>query len=109
MRERDQIKLVRKNANLTQEALARKIGVTKACISNIESGYATPSASILKKIEEALNVKFDIPLYKKLAIFAIGEPSDAEVLKFCARTISAHTVSSRTTSSHTIATQGVNS
>lgn len=87
---REQIRNARRDAGLTQEQLARKIGVTKAAISNIESGYATPSPSMICKIEKLLGVKFSIPIYKRMAVFATREPGDEEAIEFCKKTIASH-------------------
>lgn len=89
MREREQIKNARLSAGLTQKDLANSIGVTKSCISNIECGYATPSPQIICKIEDFLNVKFNVPIHKKMMAFASKEPSDSEAIEFC-KTIASH-------------------
>ncbi|WP_041900597.1 helix-turn-helix domain-containing protein [Clostridium beijerinckii] len=52
----DNIKEYRKKANLTQEELARKIGVSKSFMSKIEINNKAPSFEVLLKIAKALNV-----------------------------------------------------
>lgn len=52
----DNIKEYRKKANLTQEELASKIGVSKSFMSKIEINNKTPSFEVLLKIAKVLNV-----------------------------------------------------
>ncbi len=46
--------------NMSQEALAHKVGTKQSAISRIESGNANPSVGFLKKIAQALDVRLDI-------------------------------------------------
>jgi putative transcriptional regulator len=48
---------LRKSKNITQEELARKIGVTRNCISRIENGASNGSINVLYNIAKALGVK----------------------------------------------------
>lgn len=50
------VKESRKQANLTQQALAEKLGVTREHISAIENGRKEPSLTLLKKIANKLDV-----------------------------------------------------
>lgn len=50
------IETLRKRAELTQEELAGKVGVSRPAISLIESGRATPHKATLTKLCKALNV-----------------------------------------------------
>ncbi|SFR12355.1 helix-turn-helix domain-containing protein [Desulfoscipio geothermicus] len=52
------IKSIRKKKGVTQEWLARQVGVTNIYLSKIENGHANPSISLLKKIAGVLGVKF---------------------------------------------------
>ena len=52
----DQIRRVRKAAHVTQEELAKRIGVNRALISKYETGIIEPSVSQLHKIASALGV-----------------------------------------------------
>ena len=52
----DQIRRVRKAAHVTQEELAKRIGVNRALISKYETGIIEPSVSQLQKIASALGV-----------------------------------------------------
>jgi len=52
----DRLREARKNAKLTQEALANLIGVKRSVISKYENGTIEPSLSQLKKIAAALDV-----------------------------------------------------
>lgn len=53
------IREARKDAKLTQNQLAVKVGTTKATISNYENRYSTPSNEMLVKLSETLNVSTD--------------------------------------------------
>ncbi len=52
------IKLLRQQLNMSQDELAKSLGVTKQAISNMENSKSSPSISVLHK----LNIKFDINL-----------------------------------------------
>ena len=52
----DQIRRVRKAAHVTQEELAKRIGVNRALISKYETGIIEPSVSQLQKIASVLGV-----------------------------------------------------
>lgn len=46
----------RKRLDLTQEALAEKIGVTKGAIANYENGVSVPKTAIMYRLFDALDV-----------------------------------------------------
>ena len=46
----EQIKLLRTKHNLTQNELAKKIGVTRQAYANYEQGTREPSMDIIKKL-----------------------------------------------------------
>ena len=50
------IEEARKNANLTQEELARRIGTNKSYISRVETGRTEPKISTFYRIAEALGL-----------------------------------------------------
>lgn len=50
----DQIRRVRKAAHVTQEELAKRIGVNRALISKYETGIIEPSVSQLQKLLQLL-------------------------------------------------------
>lgn len=54
------MKEIRKKRNLSQEELGLIVGVKKAQISKIESGYDNISLNIISKIFTALNAKIKI-------------------------------------------------
>ena len=56
---KDNIRAARAAANLTQTALADKIGVKQKDVSRWENGAREPSATWIKKLAEALNVSAD--------------------------------------------------
>jgi DNA-binding XRE family transcriptional regulator len=55
----------RKKARLTQEELAKRIGVDKSYVSRIEKGITTPSVATFYRIIDALGLRIDIvkPVY----------------------------------------------
>ncbi len=53
----EKIKIRRKKLRLTLKALAERVGCTDAYISQIETGKAVPSISVLQKIAVALDVQ----------------------------------------------------
>ena len=50
----------RKNAHLTQEELARRIGTDKSYISRIERGLIVPTVSTLYKIAAAMGMTVEL-------------------------------------------------
>lgn len=58
----EQIIKARKDQNMTQEELARRIGTQKSNISRLESGNYNPSLDMLIKIAEALGRELKIQL-----------------------------------------------
>lgn len=53
----EKIKLLRKNAKLTQEVFSEKIGIEPQNLSRIERGLNFPSLATFIKISEVLNIK----------------------------------------------------
>ncbi len=53
----EKVKARRKKLGLTLKALAERVGCTDAYVSQIETGKAVPSISVLKKIAAALDVQ----------------------------------------------------
>lgn len=53
----EQVKLMRKQANLSQEELAEKLGVHRTYMSFIERGLRNPSLLMVFKISRALKIK----------------------------------------------------
>ena len=54
-----QIYELRKKANLSQEQLAEKVGVSRQTISQIERGDYSPSVTLALKIAKVLNVSVE--------------------------------------------------
>ncbi len=52
----EQLRLLRKNRRLTLDDLARKAGVSKAMLSQIEHNKINPTVAIILKISDALDV-----------------------------------------------------
>ncbi len=57
---KDKIRALRKEAGLTQMALAEKIGVTYRTYQNYEIGASKPSLEVLAKTADALSVSMDM-------------------------------------------------
>lgn len=55
----NKIRQYRKQNNLTQDELAKRLGLGKGTISNYESGYRTPQESRLFELAEALGVSIN--------------------------------------------------
>ena len=53
------IKKLRKDNNLTQDELAKKLGVTYQAVSKWENGKSIPDIAILKTVSELFNVNID--------------------------------------------------
>lgn len=51
------IQKIRKAADLTQEKLAEKVGISRAYMGYIEQGRYAPSLEVVEKIAKALKVK----------------------------------------------------
>ena len=54
-----QLKAARVNANLTQEAVAKELGISKNTIINYELYRRTPSVELAKKIAEIYGMPVD--------------------------------------------------
>jgi DNA-binding XRE family transcriptional regulator len=74
-----QVILLRMRHNLSQEALARRVGTTKSAISRLESGQHAPTVATLQRIAVAFGghvvVSFDVPdtpLDKKADLAKLG-------------------------------------
>lgn len=67
------IRKMRKAAGITQEQLAKSLGINRATLSKYESGVIEPSVSQLERIAEALHISFfDLLDKKEFALFNIG-------------------------------------
>ena len=53
------LKVARARADLTQEELAAKVGVTRKTINTIERGHFVPSTLLALKLAQALGVKVE--------------------------------------------------
>ena len=54
-----QLKAARVNANLTQEAVAKELGISKNSIVNYESYKSKPSVDLAKKFAKLYGMKVD--------------------------------------------------
>ncbi|MGH2853061.1 MAG: helix-turn-helix domain-containing protein [Solirubrobacteraceae bacterium] len=59
------VRLCRKKLKLSQEHLAREVGVTAQAISRIEVGHRVPSLDLLVRLHKALGVSTDYLLTGK--------------------------------------------
>lgn len=53
----DNVQKLRKKNNLTQTDLAEKVGISQKHLSDIETGTKFPSAGIIEKLAQELNVQ----------------------------------------------------
>lgn len=56
----ENIKMIRKNKNISQENLAQKIGVKRPYLSNIENWLVNLTVDTLEKISIALEVEITV-------------------------------------------------
>ena len=50
----------RLNAGLTQRQLAERLGTTQSAIARLENGNSTPTVETLRRLAEALGLRFEI-------------------------------------------------
>lgn len=75
-----QIKLFRTNLRLTQEELAKKLGLnSKTIIANYESGYSTPNDEIKLKMIEIFNCSLE-------DLFGVSSHNEVTPLEIAAST-----------------------
>ncbi len=76
----DRLKSLRKQKNLTQEQLAKRLWVTKSIISAYESNSRFPSLDMLVKLSYTFNVSTDYLLgVNKKQFLDISELTDQQV------------------------------
>lgn len=71
---------LRKEANLSQEALGDIIGVTRQTISNWELEEAAPNSEQLKLLSKAFNVSIDDFLNNDIQNIIVKKVSDTEIV-----------------------------
>ena len=54
-----QLKALRKSQRMTQQAVADKVGITRATLSNYEISRRTPDLKTLRKLAECFGVSLD--------------------------------------------------
>ena len=62
---RESIRNMRKNKRITQEELAKLLGVTPTHVKHIESGHRKPSIEVLFNLAEILNFSLDSVVFPK--------------------------------------------
>lgn len=72
----EKFKTLRDEKRLTQQALADLLCVKKQNISNIESGHQNPTADLMKKLVDALNVNLNW-LIADIGSMFINTPNEA--------------------------------
>ena len=55
----ENLKLARKDSNLTQKQVADKLGVVESCYANWEQGRTEPSIAMLRKLSKIFNISID--------------------------------------------------
>lgn len=63
---KDKIRTAREKNHLTQEELARKLGVTQSAVAQWEAGITTPKLPTLVSLAETLNVSIEYLIGKKV-------------------------------------------
>lgn len=69
----ERIKSARINAGISQEALGRKLGITKMAISKYETGTVTPNSGALIALAKALEVK--VEYFFRTSAVRLSKPS----------------------------------
>jgi len=69
----DTISFYRKKQNLTQEALAQKLGVTNQSVSKWESGQCYPDISLIPQLAEIFGISIDELFGKQPAISGLND------------------------------------
>lgn len=54
------LRTYRKSAGISLQRLADQVGVTKSCLSKIETGAATPSISLAARIADATSARVTV-------------------------------------------------
>lgn len=70
----EKLKSIRTSNHMTQEVLAKKIGVTRQTVSKWEKGYSVPDADILLKITDV----FDISVSELLGTNDLSNKGDEQ-------------------------------
>ena len=55
----DNLKMIRKECNLTQRQVAEKLGVVESCYANWEQGRTEPNIEMLRNLCFVFNVNID--------------------------------------------------
>lgn len=75
----DNIKKIRKEKKLTQQELAKKIGISRSYLSDVENNRYNPSSKTIESFAEKLGVTM---LYLTTGIKALGDLTDNEADDF---------------------------
>ena len=75
------IKTLRKQQNLTQQALADKIDLTYIQIGRYETGRSTPSSDVLSRLAQALGTTTDFLMNGSQQEAASAQLADKELLR----------------------------
>jgi transcriptional regulator with XRE-family HTH domain len=66
----DRIKLARRQASLSQEALSDKIGVNRSYLSLVENGKSSPTFDFLEKVSSGLELQVeDLILGQEISLY----------------------------------------
>lgn len=77
---KDRIKLIRKNANLTQEKFAEKLGLKRNTIATYETGKSEPMDNIIVSICREFNINEDWLRYGNGVMYKEKDGSFSELL-----------------------------
>ena len=75
------IKLLRQQLNMSQDELAKSLGVTKQAISNIENSKSAPSVNVLSKLALDYNVNLNYLIIGKGSVYSLDDSSTTSIKK----------------------------
>lgn len=81
------IKRFRREAGLTQRALARMVGVTPTYISRLENEQAEPSIALVRKIARAMGIPSEVIFWEAVEIPAGISSSDRRACTLAKRVV----------------------
>lgn len=78
----ERIRLIRKNAGLTQEQFAEAIGYSKMQVHYVETGKVIPSNELLHQVAVAFHVNYDWIMTGEGETEAAGDIVDEKLIKW---------------------------
>jgi len=72
------LKFLRKRKEISQEEMAKKLGIPRSSYSGYENGVAEPPFDLLIKLADSLNISLDILLREDISAFSENKLSEIE-------------------------------